>query len=244
MDKIALVTGGSRGLGKSIALALAQDAVWVAINYQHGRDQALAVKEEIESCGGKAMVVQGSVAVREDVDRMVREVEEAWGPIQILVNNAGINRDNLFVRTKERDVRDLLDVNLMGAFHCAQAVSKNMIKQRWGRIISVSSVVGLTGNIGQMAYSASKSALFGMTKTLAKELSARNITVNAIAPGFIETEMTSVLSEDIRNQILQQIPLRRFGTPEEVGSLIAYLAGDHSGYLTGQTIVIDGGMSL
>ena len=244
MGKIAFVTGGSRGIGKAIAMSLAKEGFRVAINYRSKDEEASAVKQELEAHGQEALALKGNVADAADVARMVSEIEEAWGPVDVLVNNAGINKDNLFLRTKEEDVRNILDVNLMGAFFCAQAVTKKMTKKRWGRIINISSVVGLTGNVGQMAYSASKAAIFGMTKTLAKELSARNITVNAIAPGFIETEMTSVLSESVQEAILDQIPLKRFGQPEEVGALVAYLANEDSGYITGQTIVIDGGMSL
>ncbi len=244
MGKIAFVTGGSRGIGKAIAISLAKEGFRVAINYRSKEKEAVAVKQELESFGQEALALQGNVADSADVARMVSEIEGAWGPVDVLVNNAGINKDNMFLRTKEEDVRNILDVNLMGAFFCAQAVAKKMIKKRWGRIINISSVVGLTGNVGQMAYSASKAAIFGMTKTLAKELSARNITVNAIAPGFIETEMTSGLSESVQEAILGQIPLKRFGQPEEVGALVAYLANEESGYITGQTIVIDGGMSL
>lgn len=244
MGKIAFVTGGSRGIGKAIAMSLAKEGFRVAINYRSKEEEAVAVKLELESFGQGALALQGNVAESADVTRMVAEIESAWGPVDVLVNNAGINKDNMFLRTKEEDVRNIMDVNLMGAFFCAQAVAKKMTKKRWGRIINISSVVGLTGNVGQMAYSASKAAIFGMTKTLAKELSVRNITVNAIAPGFIETEMTSVLPESVQEAILGQIPLKRFGQPEEVGALVAYLAKEDSGYITGQTIVIDGGMSL
>jgi 3-oxoacyl-[acyl-carrier protein] reductase len=244
MGKIAFVTGGSRGIGKAIAMSLAKEGFRVAINYRSKEEEAVAVKLELESFGQEAMALQGNVAESADVTRMVAEIESAWGPVDVLVNNAGINKDNMFLRTKEEDVRNIMDVNLMGAFFCAQAVTKKMTKKRWGRIINISSVVGLTGNVGQMAYSASKAAIFGMTKTLAKELSVRNITVNAIAPGFIETEMTTVLPESVKEAILGQIPLKRFGQPEEVGALVAYLAKEDSGYITGQTIVIDGGMSL
>ncbi|QRN85119.1 3-oxoacyl-[acyl-carrier-protein] reductase [Clostridia bacterium] len=244
MEKIAFVTGGSRGIGKAIAKSLAKEGFRVAINYRSRKEEAFAVKQELETFGQEALALKGNVADSSDVTRMVSEIEEAWGPVEVLVNNAGINKDNLFLRTKEQDLRDILDVNLMGAFFCAQAVTKKMTKKRWGRIINISSVVGLTGNVGQMAYSASKAAIFGMTKTLAKELSARNITVNAIAPGFIETEMTQALSDSVQDSILEQIPLKRFGKPEEIGELVAYLAKEESGYITGQTIVIDGGMSL
>jgi 3-oxoacyl-[acyl-carrier protein] reductase len=244
MGKIAFVTGGSRGIGKAIAMSLAKEGFRVAINYRSKEEEAVAVKLELESFGQEALALQGNVAESADVTRMVAEIESAWGPVDVLVNNAGINKDNMFLRTKEEDVRNIMDVNLMGAFFCAQAVAKKMTKKRWGRIINISSVVGLTGNVGQMAYSASKAAIFGMTKTLAKELSVRNITVNAIAPGFIETEMTTVLPESVKEAILGQIPLKRFGQPEEVGALVAYLAKEDSGYITGQTIVIDGGMSL
>lgn len=244
MGKIAFVTGASRGIGKAIANSLAKEGFRVAINYRSREEEALAVKKELELYGQEALLLKGNVADSSDVARMISEIEEAWGPVEVLVNNAGINKDNLFLRTKEKDLRDILDVNLMGAFFCAQGVTKKMTKKRWGRIINISSVVGLTGNIGQMAYSASKAAIFGMTKTLAKELSARNITVNAIAPGFIETEMTKTLSDSVQDSIMAEIPLKRFGKPEEIGALVAYLAKEESGYITGQTIVIDGGMSL
>ncbi len=244
MGKIAFVTGGSRGIGKAIALSLAKEGFRVAINYRSKEEVAVAVKLELESFGQEALALQGNVAESADVTRMVAEIESAWGPVDVLVNNAGINKDNMFLRTKEEDVRNIVDVNLMGAFFCAQAVSKKMTNIICVRIINFSSVVVLKCNLLQMAYSASKAAIFGMTKTLAKELSVRNITVNAIAPGFIETEMTSVLPESVQDAILGQIPLKRFGQPEEVGALVAYLAKEDSGYITGQTIVIDGGMSL
>ncbi len=244
MRKIALITGASRGIGRATALALASQGADVVINCRSRREQAEDVCREAQARGARALVVPGDVSDPEAVDAMFETVKQEWGPVDILVCNAGINRDNLFVRTRDRDFRDIVDVNLFGSFYCAQAAARAMVRKRWGRIVFVSSVVGLRGNVGQTAYSASKAALLGMTRTLARELAGRNITVNAIAPGFVETEMTGDLGEEIQSTLRAQIPAGRFGTPEEIGSLVGFLASEEAAYMTGQTLVMDGGLSI
>lgn len=242
--RVAWVTGGTRGIGLAIAERLAKDGMRVAVNGRALTDEVQNHVRALQQAGADILLLAGDVSRAEDVTRMAEEIEAAFGPVDVLVNNAGINRDNLLLRTKEQDMRDILDVNLMGTFFCSRAVARSMTKRRWGRIINVSSVVGLTGNVGQTAYSASKAAVFGMTKTIARELSARGVTVNAVAPGFIETEMTEALPEEVRERIVGEIPLKRMGDVSDVASLVSFLAGEQSGYITGQTLVVDGGLSL
>ncbi|HET7521990.1 MAG TPA: 3-oxoacyl-[acyl-carrier-protein] reductase [Bacillales bacterium] len=242
--KTALVTGASRGIGRAIALDLAQQGANVAVNYAGSRDKAEQVVADIEKLGSKAFAVQASVADADAVRSMVKQVTGEFGSLDILVNNAGITRDTLLMRLKEKDWDDVINTNLKGVFHCTKAVTRQMMKQRSGRIINIASVSGVMGNAGQASYSASKAGVIGLTKTSARELAARNITVNAVAPGFIATDMTDELSDEVKDEMLSQIPLARFGKPEEVAALVRFLATDDSGYITGQTFCVDGGMVM
>lgn len=242
--KVALVTGASRGIGRAIAIALAKEGASVAVNYAGNSEKAGQVVSEIKEMGREAVAIQGDVTNADSVTAMVKNVTEQFGKLDILINNAGITRDNLLVRMKEEDWDSVINTNLKGVFLCTKAVSRQMMKQRQGRIINISSVVGVSGNAGQANYVAAKSGVIGLTKTTAKELAARGITVNAIAPGFIETDMTNVLTEEVGEQMRKQIPLGRFGLPEDVAKTAVFLASEDSGYITGQTIQVDGGMVM
>lgn len=242
--KVALVTGASRGIGRAIALELARHGAKVAVNYAGSEAKAKEVVEEIEQMGVEAFMVQANVASGEAVEQMVKEVLERFGRIDILVNNAGITRDNLLMRMKEDEWDDVINTNLKGVFHCTKAVTRPMMKQRFGRIVNIASIVGVSGNPGQANYVAAKAGVIGFTKTAAKELASRNITVNAIAPGFITTDMTDRLSEDVRTEMLKQIPLARFGEPEDIAKVVSFLVSDAANYITGQTIHVDGGMVM
>lgn len=242
--KIAVVTGAARGIGRAIALALAEEGAEVVINYHHSEERSLAVKEEIEARGGKAAVMQCDVSDYESCERFVSAVAEMYGRIDIWVNNAGITKDQLLMRMSEEAFDEVIETNLKGTFQCMRFVSRVMVKQRCGRIINLSSVVGIAGNAGQVNYAASKAGVIGMTKSAAKELAGRGITVNAVAPGFIETEMTSVLSEKVQKQAKNQIPLGHFGTPEDVASAVVFLASEQAKYITGQVLQVDGGMVM
>ncbi|SDY73585.1 3-oxoacyl-[acyl-carrier protein] reductase [Evansella caseinilytica] len=240
----ALVTGGSRGIGRAICLSLARHGVNVAVNYSGSQEKAEAVAEECRSFGVKAMTVQANVADAEAVQGMVKAVIEAFGSLEIVVNNAGITRDTLIMRMKEEDFDAVIDTNLKGVFNVSKAVTRPMMKQRYGRIINISSVVGILGNAGQANYVASKAGVIGLTKSLARELANRNIHVNAIAPGFIETDMTDALPPELKEEMLKQIPLGKLGSPEQVASVVTFLASEASSYMTGQTLHVDGGMVM
>jgi len=242
--KVALVTGASRGIGRAIAIYLAKLGAKVAVNYASSEEQAMDVIKTIHSSGGQAIPVQGDVSRSSDVEAMVKRVLDEWGTIDILVNNAGINRDTLLIRMKEEDWDRVMEINLKGVYYCTRAVSKIMIKKRQGKIINISSVVGIVGNAGQANYAAAKAGIIGFSKSMAKELAPRNIQVNVIAPGFIETDMTEALSDSIKEGILSQIPNGRYGKPEEVAYVVAFLASDLSQYITGQVIHVDGGMIM
>lgn len=242
--KRALVTGASRGIGRAVALRLAAEGASVALNYRAGREEAEAAAAEIAAAGGSAAVVQGDVAAAEEAEALVGAAVEALGGLDILVNNAGVTRDNLLMRLSEDDWDAALNTNLKGAFLCARAAIRPMLRQRFGRIVNMSSVVALTGNPGQANYAAAKAGLLGFTRTVAREVASRGVTVNALAPGFIETQMIESIPEDLRARILERIPLGRFGAPEDVAGCVAFLCGDDGAYITGQTISIDGGLGL
>lgn len=242
--KVALVTGASRGIGRAIALDLARKGADVVVNYAGNAALAEEVVGMIQEMDRKSMAIQADVANREQVEAMIATTIKEFGALHILVNNAGITRDQLILRMKEEDWDRVLDTNLKGAFHTIKAVTRQMMKQREGRIINISSVVGVAGNAGQINYSASKAGLIGLTKTAARELAARNITVNAVAPGYIESDMTDQLSDEIKNDLFKQIPLGRLGKPEDVSALVTFLASDAASYITGQVFHVNGGMYM
>ena len=244
MNKVALVTGAARGIGKEIAMCLAKEGFNIALNYRTNTDSIIELKDKIESYGVKCLLIQGDVSVYEDTERMTKETIEEFGKIDVLVNNAGITKDTLLLRMKEEDFESVINVNLIGTYNMTKNVSSYMMKARNGRIINVSSVVGVSGNAGQSNYSASKAGIIGFTKSLAKELASRNILVNAVAPGFIETDMTKALKDDVKEKIFEQIPLKREGKAEEVANVVKFLASSDSSYITGQVINIDGGMLM
>ena len=243
-NKVALITGATRGIGKEIALELAENGFDIAINYRSEKDVNDEVKNEIEKNGVRCEFVKADVSDFEQCESMVKDTIEKFGRIDVLVNNAGITRDGLIMRMKKEDFESVIDVNLTGTFNVTRNVIPYMIKQRSGRIISLSSVVGVAGNAGQTNYSASKAGIIGFTKSLAKEVASRNILVNAVAPGFIDTDMTKVLSDSVKEGIHAQIPLRRMGTPREVAKVVKFLSSEDSSYITGQVINIDGGMVM
>ena len=241
--KVAIVTGASRGIGRSIALALAAEgARIVAVDMAPEGVEALAA--ESKAAGGEALAVQGNVTVTADTERMIDQAVETFGRVDILVNNAGITRDGLILRMKDEDWDAVLTVNLKGAFLCTRAASKVMTKQRYGRIINIASVVGQMGNAGQANYCVSKAGLMGLTKSNARELAKRNVTVNAVAPGFIATDMTDVLPEKVKQELTAQIPLERLGSADDIANAVLFLASERSGYITGQVIAVNGGMYM
>jgi 3-oxoacyl-[acyl-carrier protein] reductase len=242
--KTALVTGASRGIGREIALELARQGADVVVNYAGSEAKAHEVVEEIKGLGREALAIQCDVSKSESVTDMIKGTVEHFGKLDILINNAGITRDNLLMRMKENEWDDVMNINLKGVFLCTKAVTRQMMKQRSGRIINMSSVVGVSGNPGQANYVAAKAGVIGLTKTSAKELASRGITVNAIAPGFITTEMTDQLTEDIQNEMLKMIPLAQFGEPKDIANCVVFLASDDSRYITGQTIHVNGGMVM
>lgn len=243
--KTAFVTGAARGIGKEIAIKMAKEGYDVAINYRSLNDELEKLKTEIETnFGVKCALVQGDVSKFEDAERMVKETVEQLGKIDVLVNNAGITKDGLLMRMTKEDFESVVNINLVGTFNVTRNVIPLMIKQKSGRIINISSVVGVTGNAGQTNYSASKAGIIGFTKSLAREVASRNILVNAVAPGFIATDMTSVLSDAVKENINTQIPLKRMGTAEDVANLVKFLASEEASYITGQVINVDGGMVM
>ncbi|EES51146.1 3-oxoacyl-[acyl-carrier-protein] reductase [Clostridium botulinum] len=242
--KCAIITGAARGIGKAIALKLASLGANIVLNYRSSEEEAKIVASEIEKMGVEVLTVKGDISKLEDVENIISEAKNKFGIIDIIVNNAGITKDTLILRMKEKDFDDVIDVNLKGVFNCLKSITPVMVKQRHGKIINISSVVGVAGNAGQVNYAASKAGVIGMTKSLAKELGARGINVNAVAPGFIETDMTSVLGEKVKEEVKKNIPLKRFGTPEDVAGVVAFLASENSNYVTGQVINIDGGMVM
>lgn len=242
MDKVAMITGATRGIGKQIALTLANEGYNIVLNYRTENDELKQLKNEIESKNVKCLAVQGDVTNFEDCKQMIESAIKEFGKIDVLVNNAGITKDMLLARMKEEDFKQVIDVNLVGTFNMTKNVISYMMKARNGRIINISSVVGIAGNAGQTNYSASKAGIIGFTKSLAKEVASRNILVNAVAPGFIETNMTDVLKQEVKDEIAKNIPLKRMGTPKDIANVVKFLASEDSSYITGQVISVDGGM--
>ena len=244
MSKVAFITGATRGIGKAIALELAKEGYNIALNYRTENEALENLKKEISEIGVECYPVQGDVSKAEDSERMTKEIIEHFEQIDVLVNNAGITKDKLIQRMKEEEFTDVINVNLVGTFNITKNVIKYMTKKRYGKIINLSSVVGISGNAGQSNYAASKAGIIGFTKSIAKELASRNITANAVAPGFIQTDMTNVLKDEIKEAIEGTIPLKRLGTAEDVAKVIKFLASDDSNYITGQVINVDGGMLM
>lgn len=244
MEKVALVTGGSRGIGRAICIRLAKEGYQIVSNYQSGAEAAMETKKLCEEYGTKVLMVQADVSKPEQCEELIRQAVEFGGRIDVLVNNAGITRDGLLGRMKNEDFDAVIDVNLKGSFYMMRGVSKLMLRQKSGHIINMSSVVGVMGNAGQVNYSASKAGVIGMTKSLAREVASRHITVNAVAPGMIETDMTGVLSEKTKEGILAGIPFHEMGKAEDVANVVAFLASEESRYITGQVICVDGGMAM
>lgn len=243
-NQVALVTGASRGIGRAIAVALASQGAFVIVNYNGSEDKAKAVVDQIQADGGRAEAVQCNVADFAACGQMIADVIKRCGRLDIVVNNAGITRDNLLMKMSESDFDAVIDTNLKGAFNCIKHVSRQMLKQRSGRIINISSVSGVMGNAGQANYSASKAGIIGLTKAAARELAGRGITVNAIAPGFIRTEMTEVLSDAVKTAVTEQIPMKHFGEAEDIAQTALFLASGSARYITGQVICVDGGMAM
>ncbi|WP_253200012.1 3-oxoacyl-[acyl-carrier-protein] reductase [Clostridium estertheticum] len=242
--KTAVVTGASRGIGRAIALKLAKHGANVVVNYRNSVDAVQEVVKEIEALGVKVLAIQADISSYTDVENMIKKSVEEFGSIDILVNNAGITKDGLLMRMKEADFDSVIDINLKGAFNCTRHVAAIMLKQRSGRIINISSVSGLTGNAGQVNYSAAKAGIIGMTKSVAREFGSRGVTCNAVAPGYIQTDMTEDLPAKVKDTIMGTIPLKRLGRPEDVANVVAFLVTDEAAYITGQVINVDGGMVM
>ncbi|MEG0291307.1 MAG: 3-oxoacyl-[acyl-carrier-protein] reductase [Anaerovoracaceae bacterium] len=243
-DKIAVVTGGSRGIGKAISIKLAKLGATVVINYNGSFDGATKVQEEIIAFGGKAEIIKANISNYNECETLINNVVEKYGKIDILVNNAGITRDGLLIKMNEADFDDVISTNLKGTFNCIKFSARHMIKQKGGKIVNLSSIAGTMGNPGQVNYSASKAGVIGITKSAAKELARKNINVNAVAPGFIETDMTDNLNEDAKANILNGVPLKRAGKPEDIANVVAFLVSEDAAYITGQVILVDGGLAM
>ena len=242
--KVALITGASRGIGRAVAIKLAAEGAKVAINFAGNITKAEEVKNAVESSGGEAMLVQGDVSDFEKVNEIVKKVVDTWGRLDILINNAGITRDNLMLKMSESDFDSVIATNLKGVFNCTKAVTRLMMKQHGGRIVNMSSVVGLMGNAGQANYAAAKAGIIGFTKSVAREFAPRGITVNAVAPGFIDTDMTDALPDKIKTDLTEKIPIGRIGKPEDIANAVMFFVADEAGYITGQVICVDGGMAM
>lgn len=243
-DKVAIVTGASRGIGRAIALELAEKGANIVVNYANNTDKAQEVVREIEQMGRKSVCLKADIRDEKQMKEMVKEVIQTFGSVDILVNNAGVTNDNLIMRMKEEAFDEVIDTNLKGVFNCTKAVSRQMMKQKEGKIINVASIVGVSGNAGQANYVAAKAGVIGLTKTTALEFASRNILVNAVAPGFITTEMTDVLTDEQKESMLNMIPLKKLGKAEDVAKVVRFLASDDANYITGQTLHIDGGMVM
>lgn len=244
MNKVALITGGTRGIGKEIAYTLAEENYDIIINYRTENEELMKLKKEIEQKRGRCLLLKGDVSNFEDCKKLVEEAINRINHIDVLVNNAGITKDMLLMRMKPEDFNEVINVNLIGTFNMTKNVINYMMKERKGRIINVSSVVGISGNAGQTNYAASKAGIIGFTKSLAKEVASRNILVNAIAPGFIQTDMTNILKENVKDEIAKTIPLKRMGTAKDVANVVKFLVSEDSSYITGQVIQVDGGMLM
>lgn len=242
--KCAIITGASRGIGKAIALKLASLGANIVLNYRSSEKEAMEVENEIKEMGVDALSIKGDISKLEEVENLVMKAKEKFGTIDIMVNNAGITKDTLILRMKEEDFDSVIDINLKGVFNCMKSITPIMVRQKHGKIINISSVVGVSGNAGQVNYAASKAGVIGMTKSLAKEVGSRGINVNAVAPGFIETDMTNELGDKFKEEAKKNIPLKRFGEPEDVAEVVAFLASESSNYVTGQVIHVDGGMLM
>lgn len=242
--KCAIVTGAAKGIGRAVALKLASLGANIVLNYRSSEDKAIELELELKELGVEVLRVKGDISKLADVENLVSQAKEKFGHIDIMVNNAGITKDTLLLRMKEEDFDSVIDVNLKGVFNCLKAITPIMVKQRSGKIVNLSSVVGITGNAGQVNYAASKAGVIGMTKSLAKEIGARGITVNAVAPGFIETDMTDGLGDKLKEEAKKGIPLRRLGTAADVAEVVAFLSSESSNYITGQVINVDGGMVM
>jgi 3-oxoacyl-[acyl-carrier protein] reductase len=242
--RVALVTGGGRGIGRAIALRLAKEGARVAISYRSNDAAAEETAERVRRLGAECETFRGDVALAGDVEALMKGINEVFGAVEILINNAGTRQDNILLRMKDEEFDEVLATNLKGMYLCTRAVLRGMVRARWGRIVNVSSVVGIVGNAGQANYAASKAGMIGFAKSVAREVANRNITVNAVAPGYVETELTGGLPENIKEQILNQVPMSRFGEPQEIAEVVAFLAGEGAAYVTGQTITVDGGMVM
>jgi 3-oxoacyl-[acyl-carrier protein] reductase len=242
--RVALVTGGGRGIGRAIALRLAKEGARVAIFYRSNDAAAEETAERVRRLGAECETFRGDLALAGDVEALMKGINEVFGAVEILINNAGTRQDNILLRMKDEEFDEVLATNLKGMYLCTRAVLRGMVRARWGRIVNVSSVVGIVGNAGQANYAASKAGMIGFTKSVAREVANRNITVNAVAPGYVETELTGGLPENIKEQILNQVPMSRFGEPQEIAEVVAFLVGEGAAYVTGQTITVDGGMVM